>query len=818
MFSNYLKFTWRSLVKNKVLSAINILGLAIGISASLVIYLIVSYHFSYDKFETNGDRVYRVVSDFVFAGENHHSPGIVNPMGDAMKTELTGLEAVIPLHVPDQDMKVAAPVAGNPKGQVFRHGNDIAFAGEDFFRLLRYQWLVGSAAGSLRLPYQVVLSESGARRYFPTLAPAEAVGKELYFNDSIRMAVTGIVKDLPGNTDFTFNTFVSRASLETPALRPDGLTSWTNTDPATQLLVVLSPGTNPAGMAKQLAGLYKEHHAVKGPEDVVRGYTLEPLKDLHFNADYAAYSIPAASRPVLYGLLAVASFLLILACINFINLSTAYAAQRAKETGIRKTLGSSRSQLIAQFLGETFLVTLMATLLSIALVPLVLKAFAGYIPEGLHFSAALRPGVLLFLLLLLVVVSVASGLYPALVLSGYKPVLVLKNQAFASSGMTRHSWLRKTLTVSQFIIAQCFLIGVLLVSKQLSYTLNKDLGFRKDAIVYFQPDPNIPGGPARRAVLQDKLQRLPGIAGVSLSSQPPSSMRNQISILKYHNGKEELQTRVFIRFTDTNYLRLYNIRLLAGRNVTAGDTVRDLVINETYAHLLGFADAEQALGKELVWAGRKYPIAGVMSDFNLRSLHEPVTPTLLAAQVSQEVTLNIALPAHEPGGKGWTATMDQMRAVYGEVYPGSAFEYHWFDQDIAQYYDRERKMAGLLRWAAGLTIFISCLGLLGLVMYTTTQRTKEIGVRKVLGATVGQIVALISRDFLALVLVAFVVAAPVAWYGANRWMEDFAYRTEMSWWVFVLGGVMMVVLALLTLGWQTIRAATANPVDSLRAD
>ncbi len=649
------------------------------------------------------------------------------------------------------------------------------------------------------------------------MRPDEVIGKQFFINDTTGLTVSGIVQDLVANTNFTFTTFVSKPTLETTSLRPADYAEWDNTNGASQLYVKLSAGRQPAQAEKDIIALYNRHHKKEAGDNSKIWFHLQPLSDIHFGANYNAYDIPVVNKSVLYSLLAVAAFLLILGCINFINLTTAQSSQRAKEIGIRKTMGGTRKQLIVQFLSETFLLTVLATVVSLALTPLLLKAFAGFIPEGLHFNLAAQPGIAVFLFGLVLVVTALSGFYPALILSSYKPVLVLKNQVFSHSGKTRKAWLRKSLTVSQFAIAQFFIMATLFVSSQISYSLTKDMGFKKDAIVYFRTN-FYDTSQSHRTLLRDRLQAIPEIAMVSLSSNPPSSGSTWSGTMKYKDGKKEIETDVQQKYADTNYIQLYHIKLLAGTNLAASDTVNQFLINETYAHILGFQHPEQAIGKNIAWSDKQIPITGVVADFNQKSLHEPIKPLVIGSWGSTEQMVNLALRPQNNAGTTWKTALAKAEKVYKQIYPADDFDYSFFDEDIAKYYTQEQNISSLLKWATVLAVFISCLGLLGLVMYTTSQRTKEIGVRKVLGATVAQIITLVSIDFLLLVLVAFVIATPLAWLGINKWLENFAYRTAINWWLFVLSGICMLVLALLTVSIQTIKAAIANPVKSLRTE
>jgi len=585
-----------------------------------------------------------------------------------------------------------------------------------------------------------------------------------------------------------------------------------------QVYVKLSKGTNPTNTEALLVSLLKKYNkdANKDAANTMR-FHLQPLRDIHFNSLYAGFDQRLANKPTLYGLLAVAAFLLLLACINFINLTTANASQRAKEIGIRKTMGSSRKQLVMQFLGETFSLTAVACIISFCLIPLLLKLFADFIPPGLQFRPLHQPYIFLFLLLLALLVSFLSGFYPALILSGYKPVNVLKNQSFMGGNETRHSWIRKTLTVSQFVIAQFFVIATVMVSKQINYSLNADMGFSKDAIVSFEV-PSSDTIPGHRVHLLNEIKNMPGVKMASLGFLTPAAEGAAFTNIKYAGAANDNKESVQLRWGDTNYLKLFNIKILAGRNVMASDTVKEFLINETYARSLGFKHPEDALGKQLDYNDKKMPIVGVMHDFNEQSFHSSVGPLVFTSYDNGSYSFHILLQPKNADAASWQSTIGQIQKAYHQLYPDEDFSYKFFDDTIAGFYKTEQHTASLLNWATGLSVLISCLGLLGLVMYTISTRTKEIGIRKILGATVTNIISVLSKDFVQLVLIAFVIAAPIAWWASYKWLEDFAYKTHMNWWIFALSGLAMLLLALITLSIHTIRAATANPVKSLRSE
>jgi ABC-type antimicrobial peptide transport system permease subunit len=809
MLKNYFITALRNLRHNKAFSAINILGLAIGISASLVIFLIVKYDFSFDNFEKGGDRIYRVVSE-----RSERTPFT---LADALRNGMTGLDVVAPLKLWDEESKVSIDKPKNEKPTVFKNQADIIFANEAYFKLINYKWLAGSPKSSLSEPYQTVLAEKNARKFFPHLSLNDIIGKEIIlkdYTDTVRTTVSGIVENLKANTDLNFQTFVSLATEST--LHPKNLNNWRIF--SSQLFIKLSKNADPTLVKSQIAEVYKLYSKPNSNSSSNAELGLQPLSDLHFSTVYDNFGQRKAYMPTLYGLMAVAGILLLLACINFINLTTAQSSQRAKEIGIRKTLGASRKQLIFQFLSETFILTLIATIISIIIAPLLLKAFSDFIPEGLHFNIR-QPGVILFLFITTILVSLLSGIYPALILSSYKPITVLKNQVVEGSGKTRKLFFRKTLTVSQFVFAQVFIIATLIVGRQIHYELTKDMGFKKNAIIYFGTNYR-DTTTAKRKVLFQEFKAIPEIANVSLAGFPPSTDLAPGFNLKYKNGATEIDTNVRIKPADTNYLNLYHIKLLAGTNLPFSDSMNSLVINEKCSQMLGFKNPQEAIGKYVGsnFSRGKVPIVGVVANFIQGSLHDEVAPLVIFSDTKMQLTFNIALQPENAEGITWKNAISKIEKDFKKIYPDTDFEMHFLDESIAKYYTAEQNLSRLLAWATGLAIFISCLGLLGLVMYTTNQRTKEIGIRKIVGASVSQIIILLAKDFLKLILIAFVIAVPIVWFAANKWLQNFTFKIEPGVWLFIMGGLILLLPTVIILLLKTYRAAMANPVESLRSE
>lgn len=827
MLRNYLTVALRNLLRNKAFSAINILGLSIGISSALMIYLIAHYDFSFDRFEPGGDRIYRVVSEGFYQANVYHGRGVAAPLGEAIHKELSGVEETASFRYYSSLNKTTVSNGANGQPSSFKAQDNIIFADEHFFNIIPYEWLAGSPHTALAGPGRVVLDQTRAKLYFPRLAYKEIMGQQIIYDDTIIATVAGIVADLDAqaNSDFSFREFLSLPTLlDNKWLRDQyNWDDWGSSTSDQEIVVRLRRGFGKPAVEKGLSELYSEYQDAGNKKSDAKGaWLLQPLKDIHFNADFGTLNAdygntPIASKPVDYALILIATFLLLLGCINFINLTTAQSVQRAKEIGIRKTMGSSKGQLICQFLCETFIVTLVATALSVGATPLLLKAFVDYIPQGLHFSIG-EPHLLTFGIILVCMVSFLAGFYPALVLSSWQPIQMLKSQAYRGERGSSKVRVRQTLTVFQFVIAQAFVMATLVVGKQISFLLTKDLGFRKEAILSFRTPSASDTSYSRRFYFIHKLQQIPGILQIGLGSDMPSSGNTWSTPIEYKDGTRSAQTVVEVKQGDTNYLAIFHIPLLAGRPAVSSDTIKELVINETCLQILGFRRPEDVLGKIVAFNGRRPRIVGVMRDFFAHPLDDAkanVKPMVFTENDKGSRRIIVALPGTAENAT-WKPTIALVEAAYKTAFPGEDFTFHFFDESIHAFYVSEQRTATLMQWAMGITVFISCIGLLGLVIYTARQRVKEIGVRKVLGASVGNIVTILSKEFVKLVAIAFVLATPLAWWVMHRWLENFSLRTEMSWWVFAASGLGMVLMALITLSIQTIRAACTNPVNSLR--
>jgi putative ABC transport system permease protein len=823
MLKNYFTTAIRNFLKRKTFTLISVSGLAIGISAALVIYLVVQFEFSFEKFRKDNERIYRVVSDMTFPGESTmKNSGVPIPMPAAVKADLTGIETATHF-ITAWETNVKVPVKGSPSPAEFKNQVNIIYADENYFNLFQYNWLAGSEQTALKNPFQVVLTEERVKNYFGNLNLQDVIGKEIVYDDTVKVTVAGIVKEpVQQATDFQFKEFVSLATMmQTGQYKNFGDEEWNSINSASQLFVKLKTGTNTTQVSKQLAALRIKYVKKEDQENDTTVHALQPLRDIHFNAAYGSFdNLRQAHKPTLYGLLAVAVFLLLIGCINFINLTTAQASQRAKEIGIRKTLGSGKPQLLFQFLSETFVLTILATFLSIAIMPWLLKIFSDFIPPEINFSSINQPHVWLFLVALVAVMTLLSGFYPSLVLANFKPVTILKNQVLAGSSQSRNAWLRKSLTVTQFVIAQFLLIATLVVSSQVNYSVNKDLGYKKEAIVYFRTYWDFYSGKAdnRRFELLEKIKAMPEVDKVSLGSNSPAHTGGSSTTMKVNNGEKETELMTEILNAHPDYFAVYQLKLVAGKIYGRTDTTKEYIVNEAFTKAFGFKKPADAVGKLITANNRSLPITGVVKDFHAKSTHAPIGPLVFSGAENRSHSIHVALKSQDGKSGQWENALAKIEREHKALYPDNEFKSIFFDDTIAGFYKKEQDVTRLLNWSAGLCIFISCLGLLGLVIYTTNARTKEIGVRKVLGASVIKLVALLCKDLMLLVLIAFVMAAPLAWIAMSEWLQDFAYRTQIGWWVFAVCGLSTLLIAVIVLGIRTVKAAMANPVKSLRTE
>ncbi|WP_338875162.1 ABC transporter permease [Spirosoma sp. SC4-14] len=800
MFINYLKIAFRNLRLQRTYTLLNVVGLTIGMAGGLLIFLFVRYHLNTDRHHTNFDRIYRIVLDLhLDDGSVEHYPEAPLPMAKTLRTEYPQVEQAAFL-ASNRSLTVSIHRPGQAAPAHFLEHDGTALVEGEFFQIFDYQWLSGDSKTALREPNCVVLTKSWSRRYFGT---SNSIGRTLELDHKLTATVTGIVADPAQPTDTHIGLFISMPTIR--QLDPDfNVNEWGQLNSPYRLYCTLKD--NASATAKQVEATFpdlsKKHF---GDVAHVFQFHIQPLADAHFDVD----RVGGVIRPsLLWSLELIGLFLILTACINFVNLATAQAFRRSKEVGVRKTLGSSRGQLARQFLLETSLIVVMATALAMLVALLCLPVFNQWV----HIQLSFRPDALLLLFIgvLMGVVVLLAGGYPAFVLSGFSPDASLRGKLVAS--LAGGYSLRKGLVIVQFVVCQALLVGALVVMKQMSFIRQTDLGYRKDNVVIV----NLPTAEERSwEAFKNDLRQYSNIKSVTLQYRPPSANVMNGGSFKFGAKKDWISFPVRERLADANYLETYNLQLVAGRNITESDSIREYVINETLLHKLGFRDPKAILGKRMQYylSSVPLPIVGVVKDFHQKSLHDLIAPCFIASYPAMYKQVGIRM-----AGGSSEQTLAHIRSVWQRLYPNDVFEYEFLEDQLERFYETETIISTLVNTFALMAMAICGLGLYGLVAFTVGQRTKEIGIRKVLGASVASIVALLSGDFLKLVLVAIGLASPVAWWAMSKWLQDFAYRIEIHWWMFALAGLLAIFIAFLTISFQSIQAATANPVKSLRSE
>jgi putative ABC transport system permease protein len=800
MFRNYFKTAFRSLAANKVYSIITVAGLGVGIAVCLVIFIFIRYEQSFDTFHPNGPRIYRVLTkrDASIHVDYPFTSGVPFPLPAAIENDLpdwktTGIYALNDIQM------IALDKAGQPEKK-FKEKGGVFMVQPSFFSIFHFPWLAGDPSKLVADHRSVVMTQSTAERYFGDWK--KAVGRTIKFQDHDLFVVTGILADPPTNTAFQFKIIFPYGNATYFATTTD----WWSIDGAHGCYVLLPPNVSLAAANRQLSVLSKKYRTPDNKNTQV----LQSLAEVHFDPKSGDYSGKTITRNLLSGLWLIAGFILLIACVNFINISTAQAVNRAREVGVRKVLGSRRYQLTFQFILEALLLVVAAVVLAVVLTSLLLAPIAGILKVPISFDLFSQPTVMLFLATITIIVTLSAGFYPALVLSSFNPITALKSKlsARSSSGIT----LRRGLVVLQFVIAQALIIGTLLVLRQMSYFNNAPMGFDKQAIVRV-PFPQDSVSLTKLDYLRNRLLAMKGVQKVSYNNATPAEFGSWWTTFKFDHSPKETPFVSVQKRIDANYLATYSLSLVAGRNISGADSVKEFLINETLARRLGFSNPHDIINKEVDFGDVVGPIAGVVKDFHSFSLKDSLAPMLMFndKRAFDEAAIKL-------DGNNVAATLHSIEALWNETYPDYVFEYEFMDEKVASFYADETRLSQIYKIFSSIAIFLSCLGLYGLVSFMAVQRIKEVGIRKVLGATAANIVYLFSREFVVLIGVAFVIAAPITWYFVHQWLQQYVFRLPISGWVFGVGGLLAILIAMATVGWQAFRAAAVNPVKNLRTE
>ncbi len=807
MLKNYFKIAWRNLLKHKAYTTINIAGLTTGITACLLIFLVVNYELSYDKFQKNYNRIYRVVTATSHRdGSEEHNPGIPCPAVEALKTDFPQFEKVAAINSAYGSQVTVLgenPNADPANSKKIIEDNGVAFIQPEYFDIFNAQWLEGNAT-ALKEPGTIVLDKQTAVKYFGDWKNAN--GKYVKLDNTVVLKVSGIVEDAPLNSDFPLKLFISYETLKQYADKYGYSKEWGSLSSNHQVYVLLPQNVTAASIQSQMPGFVKKHQGKESRAIEI----MQPLKDMHFDFRYGTLGDHSTSKTILWTLSLIAVLIIIMASINFINLSTAQAVGRSREVGIRKVLGSTRQQLIGQVMGETFLLVLFSIVLAIIFAKLALP-YLSHVANVPATISLLTAGSIFFLAIILIVVTVLSGTYPALVVSGFTPVLALKSKINAASigGIS----LRRILVVTQFSISQVLIIGTIVAVSQMNYVRNADLGFNKEA-VFVVPAYSDSALMARMKPMKEELLKNPDVISVSQASDVPSSDNNWASNFYFDGSGKDIEFPSFLKYADEDYFKTYGLQFVAGKGFSRSDTMHELVVNETMMHKLGVTDPQKMIGKTIkIGGGYWLPIVGVVKDFKTNSLREDIKPTTISELQKNYYTTGIKIRTGNIA-----RTTAQIQKLWQQTYPEFAYSSHFMDESINRFYQQENQLSLLYKIFAGIAIFISCLGLYGLVSYMAVQKTKEVGIRKVLGASIGNIVVMFSKEFTLLITIAFVIAVPVAWYLMNGWLQNFVYRIHMGIGVFLLAIFASLIIAWVTVGYRAVKAALANPVKSLRSE
>lgn len=812
MFKNYFYTAIRHMKREKLFAIMNIAGLAMGIGCGLAIYKIVQYERSYDRYQKNYDHIYRVVNKYT-----HPEFGIVyqagqpHPLGDALTNDF-GIETTMTFYAKDAQITVQ-DVHGNPER--FQEYQGVAYAGPNFFHVFDYSFVAGDARTALVNRGSVVITESLARKYFKLKEheTGVALGRGLTVNNSTNFVVTGVVKDVPSNSDIPFTLIGSYPdqTASNPYFRNG--TDW-NEYHSDINCYALIPDASTAASLPNLLPNFLLKYAGKD-RAAFQEYQLQPMADLHFDSKLANYSGRKISYQQIGILIVIGLFLVISACINFVNLSTAQAINRSREIGVRKALGVKRGQLVSQFLGETILISGIAAVVGLGVAQLLFLNIDDILGYSLSLSPIANPSEVMFLMGMVAVVGLVSGLYPALVMAGMDPVKALKNTLSVRSTSGLFS-LRRTLVIIQFVISQVLIIGTIVASRQMEYFMGNDIGFSHSAILITKlPD----ASPAQLDLLRNTISAQPGVESVSLSVASPMSRFRVSNEFQHPSVQKDDRQMANLKTADENYIDLFHLKLIAGRNLPQEKDTKDAVVNRMMTKSLGYENPEAALGDTFLY-GRgdlKFRIIGVVEDFHSDSFHNPMENVILSNLPWNIKEMAVKLKTSQGSTfSDMQTSIEAIRTAWDKILPEAIFDFNFLDQQIAQLYRDEQRKSKLFQLFSIIAIFIGCLGLYGLIAYMANQKTKEIGIRKVLGASISSIFGIFSREMLLLVSIAFLIAAPVAWYAMRSWLQGFKFQVPLSIGFFLLSLGISLLIAMITIGYRAIAASLVNPVESLK--
>ena len=807
MLKNYITTAFRNLTRNRTYTIINVFGLALGISAAIVLFKIVLFEKSFDQYQSNFDRLYRFTKRTESANQVELEAGMQNPFTLAFKTDYPDYGLPVRVFGIGENQLTVTNALGEL--QHFEQRNGIAFADKDYFKLFDYEFEIGNPETALEKPGSAVISVSLVEKLFGITDGGydRAIGKEIRVADKVDVFITAVIQDPPVNSSVPFFLLMEYESVSKifDFYQPE---SWNSTSSNANVFFLKAKGVED----EQIEAALDDMVAKYKPNDADKtNYSLQAMADIHFQPEYNTYEDAGVSSDFLTIPMAIGFFLILTACINFVNLSTALAIKRSKEVGIRKVLGGRKEQLMQQFLGETFFITIISVLISLGAAELIMTNMEEFVGYNLSINLLQDVQLILILVGITLGVTLLAGLYPSLILSKISPVTALKSKG--QSALSGNVNTRRGLVIFQFVISQLLVVCTLVVIAQMQFFEKQDLGFRKSSIITF-PLPN--NNTEKLRPLRNNLATIAGVEQLSFNFSSPLSSNNIGSSFGYAPLEMEGTYDAAYKVADENYLDLYGIELLAGRNFNTTDTLDVAIITKSVMELMEIETPEDAIGKRIQsgFAGDK-TVIGVIQDFHTQSLKEKIEPTVL---VTFQGYFYEGAIRFEGWDQQYGKVLAGLESAWSEQFPNVLFDYALFSESIMENYEEEANMMSLFQIFSGIAILIGCLGLYGLVAFLAGQKTKEIGVRKVLGASVVQILNIFSKELLVLIAIAFLVAAPVAYYIMDNWLSDFEYRIDINVWAFVIAIGFTLLVAGLTTGFRSLRAAQANPVDSLRSE
>jgi len=803
MIRNYLRISARKLLRNKSYTTINITGLAIGIASCLLIFLIVQFELSFDTSYSKKGRIFRLVTVSQTSEGSFYTQGVPFPVADGLRSEYPQLEKTAGIF--KDDGALIYILNNNKVEKKFKEEKGVFFVEPQFFDIFDLKWLAGNPKTALSGPNDMVLSRETAAKYFGSWE--KALGKYIKYNNEHTYKISGILEDVPDNNSYQIKVALSFESYKES--NQSNFKDWVSTYSNYNCLVLLPGDMQVARLNNFVNELINKHIPKEyAPKDASKDVIIsQPLSEIHFDSRFNG---SAFSKELISSLSLIAAFLLLIACVNFINLATAQSVNRSREIGVRKVLGSNKRQIITQFLGETAVITISAALAGIVLAEISLPFINNLLQLNLEINFLNNPSLILFSASVVVLVIFLSGFYPALILSGINPILAFKNKLSNSSksGLT----LRRGLVILQFVIAQVLVIGMLVVISQMEFFRNTSYGFNKDAVAIV-PIPSDTLSLKKIDALKNRLLQQAGVSNVSFSCFSPTDDSHWASDFKFNGSPVRSNFEADLKWADADYFSTYGIRFVAGRPYILSDSINGLVVNESFAKKFGYNNPQDILGKKVNFFhdAISAPIVGVVNDFHNQPLAGRIKPIVMGSWKGVYQLINIKIRPSQA-----KQTLASIEKLWNETYPDYMYEYKFLDQKIDDFYKKEDRLSQLYKVIAGIAIFISCLGLYGLVSFMAVQRTKEVGIRKVLGASVPHIIYLFSKEFTVLISIAFLISAPIAYYFMHQWLEKFAYRINLGIGLFLMSFIISITVAWLTVGYRAIKSATANPVKSLK--